>query len=108
MVKSPPDNAGDIRDARSIPVGKTPWRRAWQLTPVFLPGASHGQRSLAATVHGVTESDTTEEAQHTCTKPHDNTMKPRPGSLFQRPAMARLLSWIQIKTYTSNTAIVCI
>jgi len=27
-------------------VGKTPWRRAWQPTPVFLPGESHGQRSL--------------------------------------------------------------
>jgi len=28
-------------------VGKIPWRRAWQLTPGFLPGESHGQRSLA-------------------------------------------------------------
>ena len=28
-------------------VGKMPWRRAWQPTPVFLPGESHGQRSLA-------------------------------------------------------------
>ena len=27
-------------------VGKIPWRRAWQFTPVFLPGESHGQRSL--------------------------------------------------------------
>ena len=27
-------------------VGKVPWRRAWQLTPVFLPGESDGQRSL--------------------------------------------------------------
>ena len=27
-------------------VGKVPWRRAWQPTPVFLPGESHGQRSL--------------------------------------------------------------
>ena len=27
-------------------VGKTPWRREWQPTPVFLPGESHGQRSL--------------------------------------------------------------
>ena len=27
-------------------VGKIPWRRARQLTPVFLPGKSHGQRSL--------------------------------------------------------------
>ena len=23
-----------------------PWRREWQPTPVFLPGESHGQRSL--------------------------------------------------------------
>ena len=28
-------------------VGKIPWRRAWQPTPVFLPGESHEQRGLA-------------------------------------------------------------
>ena len=28
-------------------VGKKPWRRKWQPTPVFLPEASHGWRSLA-------------------------------------------------------------
>ena len=28
-------------------IGKIPWRRKWQPTPVFLPGESHGQRSLA-------------------------------------------------------------
>ena len=28
-------------------VGKIPWKRAWQPTPVFLPGESHGQRTLA-------------------------------------------------------------
>ena len=27
-------------------VRKIPWRRAWQPTPVFLPGESHGQKSL--------------------------------------------------------------
>ena len=27
-------------------VGKIPWRRKWQPNPVFLPGESHGQRSL--------------------------------------------------------------
>ena len=27
-------------------VRKIPWRRKWQLTPVFLAGKSHGQRSL--------------------------------------------------------------
>ena len=28
-------------------VKKIPWRRKWKSTPVFLPGKSHGQRSLA-------------------------------------------------------------
>ena len=28
-------------------VRKIPWRRGWQPTPVFLPGKSYGQRSLA-------------------------------------------------------------
>ena len=28
-------------------IGKIPWRRKWQPTPVFLPGKSNGQRSLA-------------------------------------------------------------
>ena len=38
-----------------------PWRRTWQPIPVFLPGESHGQRSLAG--YGPErrkESDTTE------------------------------------------------
>ena len=39
-------------------VGKIPWRWAWLPTPVFLPGKSHGQRSLGATVHRVTKSQT--------------------------------------------------
>ena len=29
-------------------VGKIPWRREWQPSPVFLPGEAHGQRSLAS------------------------------------------------------------
>ena len=37
------------------------WRRKWQPTPVFLPGESHGQRSLVGcSPWGHTESDTTE------------------------------------------------
>ena len=47
-------------------VGKIPWRRAWQPTPVFLPGESHGQRSLAGcSSQGHTGLDTT-EATGTC------------------------------------------
>ena len=42
-------------------VGKIPWRRKWQPTPVFLPGESHGQRSLEGySPRGCKESDTTE------------------------------------------------
>ena len=38
-----------------------PWRRAWQPTPVFLPGEFHGQRSLVGySPWGRKESDTTE------------------------------------------------
>ena len=37
------------------------WRRKWQPTPVFLPGESHGWRSLVGcSPWGRTESDTTE------------------------------------------------
>ena len=37
------------------------WRRKWQPTPVFLPGESHGQRSLVGCrLRGRTKSDMTE------------------------------------------------
>ena len=43
-------------------VRKIPWRREWLPTPVFLPGESHGQRSLAGySPSGHKESDTTEQ-----------------------------------------------
>ena len=46
-------------------VRKIPWRRAWQPTPVFLPGESHGWRSLAGCrLWGCKESDTTEWSHH--------------------------------------------
>ena len=39
MVKNLPANAGDMRQ------GFDSWTRAWQPTPVFLPGESHGQKN---------------------------------------------------------------
>ena len=46
-------------------MGRIPWRRKWQPTPVFLPGESHRQRSLAGySPWSCKESDTTE---HTLT-----------------------------------------
>jgi len=45
----------------SIWVGKIPWSRKWQPTPVFLPGKSHGQRNLAGySPWGSKELDTIE------------------------------------------------
>ena len=42
-------------------VGKIPWRRAWQPTPVFLHRKSHGQKSLVGySPWGRKESDMTE------------------------------------------------
>ena len=40
-------NAGDLGSDPDSWVRKIPWRRKWKPTPVFLPGESHGQRSLA-------------------------------------------------------------
>ena len=50
-------------------VRKTPRRRAWQPTPVFMPGESHGQRSLEGYgSRGHRESDTTAVTDHSaCT-----------------------------------------
>ena len=49
-------------------VGKIPWRRAWQSTPVFLPGEAHGQSSLADYGPcGLEESSTVNATEHICT-----------------------------------------
>ena len=46
-------------------MGRVPWRRKWQPTPVFLPGKSHEQRSLAGySPRGRKESDMTEQLAH--------------------------------------------
>ena len=58
-VKSLSANAGD---KFNLWIWKIPWRRKWQPTLVFLPGESHGQRSLAGyTPCGRKGSDTTEQ-----------------------------------------------
>ena len=48
-------------------VGKIPYKRAWQPTLVFLPGESHGQRSLAGcSPKGPKELDMTEVTELQC------------------------------------------
>ena len=59
VVKNQAANTGDVRDVGWIPgLQKIPWRRAWQPTPVFLPGEPHGQRNLVGSMHRVTQSRT--------------------------------------------------
>ena len=53
MVKNPPAKARDVRDMGLTPgLGRSlEERRAWEPTPVFVPGESHGQRSLEGSRH---------------------------------------------------------
>ena len=53
--------ACNVKDLGSVSgFGKIPWRRAWQRTPVFLPGESPWteQPGRLHTVHGFTKSQT--------------------------------------------------
>ena len=62
VVKNLSANAGKYKRHGFDPwVGKIPWRRAGQPTPIILPGESHGQRSLVGySSWGCKESDMTE------------------------------------------------
>jgi len=65
VVKNLPSNAGNKRLRFNPWVRKIPWRRAWQPTPVFLPGEPNGQRSLVGySSKGCKESNTTEVTWH--------------------------------------------
>ena len=73
MNISPPGENGNLSYHTSFYylftwVGKIPWGRAQQPTPVSLPGESHGQRGLAGySPWGCKESDTTEATERACT-----------------------------------------
>ena len=62
-VKNSPTNAGGLG---SIPGSRRPpWRRAWQATPLFLPGEFHGQQSLVGySPWGCKELDMTKVTYH--------------------------------------------
>ena len=66
MVKNTPCQHRRLKRCGFDPwVRKIPQRRAWQPTPVFLPGESHGQRSLGGySPWGSKESDTTEQLKN--------------------------------------------
>ena len=58
-------NPPAMQEIQEMQIRKIPWRRAWQPTPVFLPGESRGQKTLAdCSPRGRPESDTTEVTEH--------------------------------------------
>ena len=74
VVKNLPANAR--RHGFDPWVGEILWSRKWQPTPVFLPGKSHGQRSLeGCTLWSCKESDTTYQLYNNLTAPAPNVEK---------------------------------
>ena len=63
VIKNPPANVGEIRHVDWIP-GSGIWR-AWQSTPVSLPGETHGERGLAGySMWGGKELDMVKATEH--------------------------------------------
>ena len=90
---------------------KIPWRRARQPTLVFLPGESHGQRSLAGySPWGCKEPDTTEVTEHTrvsedlqrTAAPTGGSGDTDPASGFGRCRTRETASLLQLDTCSSS------
>ena len=61
MVKNLSANAGDAKRHGSDPwVGKIPWSRKWQPSPVVSTGKFHGQSLVVYSPQGHKESDMTD------------------------------------------------
>ena len=76
-------------------IRKIPWRRAWQPTPVFMPGESHGQRSLVGyNPQGGTELDAMKWlSRHASMHTHIHTYK---------------YVWVFIHTYIFAYTYICV
>ena len=89
-------------------VGKIPWRRAWQLTPAFLSGESHGQRSLA----GLQSMGWQSIDHNLATIQHRETLGRISECTHQKPVGAsqidfgrgRVLCWVFIATHGLSPA----
>jgi len=81
LVAQSKESACNARDLGLIPgLGRFPWRREWQPTPVFLSGEFHGQRSLVGnSPWGRKESDMTERRTLLVYSFRPQFPTPRPG-----------------------------
>ena len=79
--------------SKEIRIRHGEWRRAWQLTPIFLPGDSHGQRSQAGySPLGCKESDRTERLSMQAPRERETRHWVQPRWIQLR-LESRLLCW---------------
>ena len=77
LVASGKESACQCRRCGFSPwVGKMPWRRKWQPTPVLVPGEPHGQRSLVGYSPRGHESDTTERLANSDESSQPSAVRP--------------------------------
>ena len=73
-------------------VGKIPWSREWQLTPLFFAGKFRGQRSLAGySSWGHKELDMTKRTQHKLSKQRQYQVESRGTKLVPNTFIGYLL-----------------
>ena len=94
--------AGDVGEAGSVPgLGKMPWRKKWQPTPVFLPGEFHGQRSLMDfSPWNGKESDTIEHS-----RAHLNILHAWSSFSHQVPTVALLWTHYNFSNYKAQNTL---
>ena len=85
-----------------------PWRRAWQPTPVFLPGETNGQRCLAGySPKDCKESGMTEATWHTCHRPwHYASLSPDKSLytfFFLNYHSGRTTAWLEVSNNKTLT-----
>ena len=73
MVKDMPVSAGEYETCVRSLGGEEPQERTWQPTPVFLPGESHGQKSLAG--YGPWDHKELDTAEHISTHIHSGNKR---------------------------------
>ena len=73
VVKNPPASVGDARDVVQSLVGKIPWRRAWELTPILarrMPWTEESGRLQSMGLQRVGHDSATNTHTHTHTHTH--------------------------------------
>ena len=99
-------------------VRKIPWKRAWERTPVFLPGESQGQRAWWPIAHRVTKSQTRlkrlSSSSSSFTIPWTAQQSSPPGSSVHGILQARILEWVAMPSsrgsspFRDRTCVSCI